>query len=44
MGKVIANSKQEHPLFDKARITIALRTLETKRDINPRKKHGTIPL
>jgi propionyl-CoA carboxylase beta chain len=32
------------PADTRARIITALRALENKRDINPRKKHGNIPL
>jgi propionyl-CoA carboxylase beta chain len=32
------------PADTRTRIIIALRALENKRDINPRKKHGNIPL
>jgi acetyl-CoA carboxylase carboxyltransferase component len=32
------------PADTRTRIITALRALENKRDINPRKKHGNIPL
>jgi propionyl-CoA carboxylase beta chain len=32
------------PADTRARIIVALRALENKRDTNPRKKHGNIPL
>jgi propionyl-CoA carboxylase beta chain len=32
------------PAETRERIIISLRALETKRDVNPRRKHGNIPL
>jgi acetyl-CoA carboxylase carboxyltransferase component len=32
------------PALTRPKLIVALRSLENKRDVNPRKKHGNIPL